>query len=109
MPKYTDGVLPTAGIIASFLVLAGCASGPKIITNSAPDFNLDDYRTYSYLQPLSSDRGEVRSLISTYLINATDRELQSSGLRRVEDDGDLLIAPDAGEPPILEHAQEFGL
>ena len=81
----------TACLFIGLLILGGCASGPKIITNRAPDFNIADYRTYSYLQPLSSDRGDVRSLISTHLITATDRELQNAGLRRVEKDGDLLI------------------
>ena len=77
--------------IASTFFVAGCASGPNIITNSAPDFNIADYRTFSYLQPLSSDRGNVRSLMSTHLINATTRELENAGLRLVEDNGDLLI------------------
>lgn len=71
--------------------LAGCASGPTIITNSAPDFNLIDYRTFSFLSPLSTDRGNVRSLNSTHLINATTRELENAGLRRVDDNGDLVI------------------
>ena len=78
-------------ILASVLVFAGCASGPRVIANSAPDFNIADYRTFSYMQPLSSDRGNVRSLISTHLINATTPELENAGLRYVENGGDLLI------------------
>ena len=73
------------------LLLAGCASGPTVITNSAPDFNLADHRTFGFLQPLSSDRGNVRSLISTHLIDATTRELEMAGLRRVDNNADLLI------------------
>ena len=71
--------------------LSGCASGPTIITNSAPDFVLSDYRTFSFLDPLSTDRGTVRSLESTHLIAAATRELENAGLRRVENNGDLLI------------------
>jgi hypothetical protein len=73
------------------LLLAACASGPRIVTNSAPGFNLADYRTFDFLQPLSSDRGNVRSLISTHLIDATTRELEMAGLRRVDRDADLLV------------------
>jgi hypothetical protein len=71
--------------------LSGCASGPTIITNSAPDFVLGDYRTFSFLDPLSTDRGTVRSLESTHLIASATRELENAGLRRVESNGDLLI------------------
>ena len=77
--------------LTALMVLAGCASGPTIITNSAPDFNIADYRTFSFLDPLSSDRGNVRSLISTHLINATTRELENAGLRRVDNNGDILV------------------
>lgn len=79
------------GVVVLMAVLAGCASGPRIVTNSAPDFNLADYRTFSFLQPLSSDRGNVRSLISTHLIDATTIELENAGLRRVENQPDLLV------------------
>ena len=87
--KTKNPVLVTA--LLSIFLLAGCSSGPTIIANSAPDFVLSDYRTFSFLSPLSTDRGNVRSLNSTHLINATTRELENAGLRRVENNGDLLI------------------
>lgn len=83
--------LRRTGSLLLILLLAGCASGPTIITNSAPDFNLADYRTFGFLEPLSSDRGNVRSIISTHLIDATTRELEFAGLRRVDRDADLLV------------------
>ena len=67
--------------VVSILVLSGCASGPRIVTNSAPDFNISDYRTFSYLSPLSSDRGNVRSILSTHLMDATTRELEAIVLK----------------------------
>ena len=73
------------------LALTGCASGPRVVSNSAPDFNIADYRTFSYMQPLSSDQGTVRSIISTHLINATTPELENAGLRHVDTGGDLLV------------------
>ncbi len=72
-------------------VLAGCASGPTIVANSAPDFNLANYQTFSFMRPFSSDRGGARSLISQHLISATTRELEMQGLRHVDTDGDLLV------------------
>jgi hypothetical protein len=79
------------GLLLLVSLVAGCASGPTIITNSAPDFNLADYRTFDFIQPLSSDRGNVRSIISTHLIDASTRELEMAGLRRVDGNADLLV------------------
>jgi hypothetical protein len=78
-------------LVGTAAFLASCASGPRIVANSAPDFNLADYRTFNFLQPLSSDRGDVRSLISTHLIDATTRELEFAGLRKVDGNADLLV------------------
>ena len=82
-------------ILVVLIAMAACASssssGPRIITNSAPGFSLVNYKTFAYLQPLSTDRGNVRSLTSAHLIEATTRELEMSGLRFSESDPDLLI------------------
>ena len=72
-------------------VLAGCASGPTIVSNSSPDFNLASYQSFSFMQPLGSDRGGARSLMSQHLIDATTRELEMQGLRHADTDGDLLV------------------
>jgi len=79
------------GLCLLVTLVAGCASGPQIVTNSAPDFNLADFRTFNFLQPLSSDRGDVRSLISTQLIDATTRELELAGLQKADGKADLLV------------------
>jgi hypothetical protein len=78
-------------IILAFVVLAGCASGPNVITNAAPGFNLASYQTFSFLQPLSTDNGDVRTMVSNELITPTRRELEWIGLRYVESGGDLLV------------------
>ncbi len=88
--KITGASWRTALLLLATL-LAGCASGPRIVTNSAPDFNPADFQTFNFLQPLSSDRGDVRSLISTHLIDATTRELELAGLRKVDGNADLLV------------------
>jgi hypothetical protein len=79
-------------ILVALITMAACASGPKIITNSAPDFSVANYQTFGFLQPLSSDRGGgVRTLMSTHLVNATTRELERSGLRFTESNPDILV------------------
>jgi hypothetical protein len=72
-------------------LLTACASGPTIITNSAPDFNLADFSTFDFLQPLSTDQGNVRTINSTHLIDSTTRELEIAGLRQADTNPDLLV------------------
>ena len=87
IPQYHTAFLTLIALIT----IAGCASGPRVITNSAPDFSVSDYRTFGFMQPLSSDRGNVRSLMSTHLIESTTRELEMSGLRLAESNPDLFV------------------
>ena len=79
------------GFLGIAAVLAGCASGPTIVSNSAPDFNLANFQSFSFMQPLGSDRGGARSLMSQHLIEATTRELEIQGLRHADTNGDLLV------------------
>ena len=81
--------LVTAATILAFL--AGCASGPSIVTNAAPDFSVSNYSTFSFLQPLSTDKGNVRTILSNELIDSTRKQLELTGLRHVERGGDLLV------------------
>ena len=53
-----------AAALSLLLFVAACSSGPRIVTNSAPGFSLAGYQTFSFLQPLSTDNGNVRSLLS---------------------------------------------
>jgi hypothetical protein len=61
------------------------------VANRAPGFDLANYQTYSYYDPLSTDVGSTRSISSQQLIAATSRELEARGLRRDDQDPDLLV------------------
>ena len=71
--------------------LAGCATGPTIITNSDPSVDWTQYRTFGFFNPLGTDRGTVRSLTSNQLIESTTREMEKAGLRLADSQPDLLI------------------
>ena len=83
--------LGVAAVLSSLLLLAACSSGPNIVTNAAPGFSLVGYQTFSFLRPLSTDNGNVRTILSNELIDSTQRELELAGLRHVETGGDLLV------------------
>ena len=72
-------------------LVGACSSGPRIITNSAPDFDVASYRTFGFFRPLGTDRGNVQSLESKQLIASTTRELEKAGLRRDDSSPDLLV------------------
>ena len=78
-------------LLAAITFLAACSSGPRVITNAAPDFNIAGFQTFSFLQPLSTDNGNVRTILSNELIDAARSELEMAGLRHVETGGDLLV------------------
>ncbi len=74
-----------------FVWLAGCSTTPTIVTNADPSADLGSYQTFDFIQPLSTDRDGVRTLLSTHLIEATTRELEDVGMRRVMEDPQLLV------------------
>lgn len=73
------------------LALAGCSSGPRIITNSDPAADWTSYRTFGFFQPLGTDRYTIRSITSNQLIASTTREMEAAGFTQSETNPDLLI------------------
>ena len=71
--------------------LAGCASGPTIITNSDPAADWTQFRTFSFFDPLGTDMGNVRSIASNTLIDSTTREMEAAGFSKDDTNPDLLI------------------
>ncbi len=84
-------VVRPMAVLALYVLLTSCSSGPKIIANQDPSIDFSSYRTYAYVQPLSTDRNGVRSVLSGFLMAATTRELEARGLLRDNQDPDLLV------------------
>ena len=80
-----------AVVLALGLVIASCSSGPRIITNSDPSADWSKYRTFGFFNPLGTDRNNVRSLMSTQLIDSTTREMEMAGFTRSDMNPDLPI------------------
>ena len=91
MRNQTITGLCRAGCLGIVAILAACASGPTIISNSSPDFDLASYQTFSFMRPLGTDRSGARTLLSQHLMDAATRELEMRGLREVDARGDLLV------------------
>lgn len=67
--------------IGAALLLAGCASGPKIFTNEDPSADFGQFRTFGFQATLGTDNDKYASLASQYLKVATVRELEARGYK----------------------------
>jgi hypothetical protein len=73
-------------------ILAGCGtSGPRVRSNVAQDVDLTSFRTFMFMQPLSTDREGIQTIISRQLMNAAERELVGRGFQRVDSGADLMV------------------
>lgn len=89
--KERIGTFATTILLVASLSLAGCSSGPRIITNSDPAADWMSYRTFGFFNPLGTDRGNVRSIMSNQLIQSTTREMEAAGYTRADSNPDLMI------------------
>ena len=80
-------------LAATGLVLAACSSGPTIRANTAPDANLQSYKTYTFASPLGTDRGgTIETPLTGYFKEAVRREMGARGYQFVEGgDADLMV------------------
>jgi hypothetical protein len=85
------GIFRGLRLLTLAAILSGCASGPNIITNADPSADLMSLRSFAFMRPLSTDRGEVQTLLSTQLIAATTEELGKRGWRHEQNNPDVLI------------------
>jgi hypothetical protein len=77
--------------LLGLLVLTGCASGPTIRSNAEPGVDFTRFRTFAFLEPLSTDREGYQTLISQQLVTSAERELVARGLQRTATNPDLLV------------------
>jgi hypothetical protein len=77
--------------LLSLLVIAGCASGPTIRSNVDASVDFKSFRTFGFIDPLSTDRAGYQSLISQQLVASAERELVARGLQRSDTSPDLLV------------------
>lgn len=68
-------------LVGAAVLLAGCASGPKVFTNEDPTADFGEYRTFGFQSQLSTDRDKYASLASQYLKAATVREMTARGYK----------------------------
>ncbi len=79
--------------VLAALLLAACASSPRIETLQAPNADFSGYSSFAFVEPLGTARGGYASLISQQLIFSIRREMEIKGFEYVDDaeQADLLV------------------
>ncbi|MBY0235971.1 MAG: DUF4136 domain-containing protein, partial [Burkholderiaceae bacterium] len=90
-PKFSISSLLSAGLLATGLLLTGCASGPEVKANAAQGTDFASYKTFGFASPLGTDKGGYQSIVSQYLKAASQRELEARGLKYEPNAPQLLI------------------
>lgn len=80
-------------VLVTAMLLSACASGPQIRASGAGDVDFGTFRTFAFLDSLSTDRAGFHTLVSQQLVFSTRREMEVRGLQFVADpaEADLLI------------------
>ena len=91
MRLLSSARMGAAASVLAAAFIAACASSPVIWTTKDPAADFSAYRTFGYMEPLGTDRGPSRTLLSGWLIASSTRELQSRGLKSVSGTPDMLV------------------
>ena len=80
-------------LLAALLLglLAACATGPRISSDSDPRADFAAYRTFAFYSPLAIEREGYASLVSGRMKAAARAEMEARGYRYSEDDPDLWL------------------
>lgn len=80
----------TTAFLATAILLAGCASGPKIETDYDHTIDFSQYKTYNFFDPLGIENRNYSTIYGSIFREAIGREMSSRGYQ-TSDDPDLMI------------------
>jgi hypothetical protein len=83
MNSHNFRLTKTVLIFSASVFIHACATGPKYFSNENPHSDFSVYKTYNYQASLDTDKqAGTRSILSNYLVNAVDREMQAHGYQK---------------------------
>ena len=83
-------LIVTSTLVTS-LVLAGCASGPKVRTDSASNTNFSSYKTFGFMPQPATDKAGYATLVTQHFKDAISAEMTALGYQFSETNADLLV------------------
>jgi hypothetical protein len=72
------------------MLIAGCASGPKIQSDYDHTADFSQYKTYAFFNPMGIENPNYSSIYGSIFRDAISKEMESRGYR-MSDNPDLLI------------------
>ena len=73
------------------LLLSGCATGPTVVADQAPETDLSAYKTFAFFDRVATDNAAYSSILSSHLKQSTRRELERLGYVYDETDPELRV------------------
>lgn len=77
--------------LVAALVLAACATGPRVRTDYDPSADFGRYQTWGFYKPIAMEESGYSTWISDRIKDNVRREMQARGYRYAESDPDLLV------------------
>src|ERR1043165_7683641 len=74
-------------VCISLLLLAANAFGQKVTTQSAPNVNWSQYKTYSW----GKSESEANPIMNQFITTGVDSQMAAKGFKKVEQDGELVV------------------
>lgn len=78
-------------LVAALLLLAACATGPRITSDADPGADFSRYRTFAFYSPLAIESDGYATLTSSRIKNAARAQMESRGYVYSEGSPDLWV------------------
>lgn len=79
-------------VLMAFAFLVACAAGgAKVRSDTNPDAQLSQYRTFAFFSPLATDHDGSETVLSKRLKQATRRNLEAKGYVYTDSEPDMLV------------------
>src|SRR5690606_31027729 len=83
--------LIVASTLVTSLVLAGCATGPKVRSDAAANTNFSSYKTFGFMPEPATDKAGYTTLVTQHFKDAITSEMTALGYQFSETNADLLV------------------
>ncbi len=78
-------------LVASVLVMTGCASQPRISSQARVGSDFSSYKTYAWVSPLATDRAGYSTIITSQFKTAVQAQMAARGYTFDANNPDLLV------------------
>jgi hypothetical protein len=81
--------ITSAAVIS--LLIAGCATGPKVRSDAAANTNFAAYKTFAFMPEVATDKSGYTTLITQHFKDAIRAEMTALGYQFSDTNADLLV------------------